>query len=79
MQAYIITQHLRIPEAEQGVISGDLQVWNEIVAVLLVVPLGVWSDRIGRRILIVAGLIVLGSSWLPFASGIQSGPQASPA
>jgi MFS family permease len=72
LQAYIITQHLLIPEIEQGSISGDLQVWNEIVAILLVVTLGVWSDRIGRRIIIVCGLVILGLSyiWYPLVTSV---------
>jgi MFS family permease len=72
LQAYIITQHLQIPESAQGAISGDLQVWNEVVSILLVLPLGIWSDRVGRRIILVVGLIVLGISyiWYPLVSSV---------
>ena len=72
LQAFIITQSLGIPESEQGVISGNLQVWNEVVAVLMVVPLGVWSDKIGRRLIIVLGLLTLGVSyiWYPLVGSV---------
>lgn len=72
LQAYIITQHLQIPQADQGAISGDLQVWNEVVAILLVVPLGVWSDRAGRRLIMVLGLVILGASyiWYPLVTSV---------
>jgi len=62
-QAYILNEHLKVPIDQQGQISGDLVFWTEIVALLLFVPAGVLIDRIGRRPIYVAGLLLLGLTY----------------
>ncbi len=63
-QTYILNEHLRVPVAEQGRISGDLVFLTEIVALLLFVPAGVLIDRIGRRPVWVAGLLLLATTYI---------------
>lgn len=70
LQGYILTEHLGIPRAQQGKLTGDLQFWTEIVAVLLASPFGILSDRIGRRPVMVFGvcMFALGYALYPFAA-----------
>ncbi len=72
LQPYILTEHLQIPRDVQGTISGDLQFWNQVVAILLLSPFGMISDRIGRRPVLVFGILItaVGLALTPFASSI---------
>lgn len=72
-QPYILSEHLAIPKAEQGAMSGDLAFWSEVVMILLSGIMGTWSDRIGRRFVFTFGLGMVGLSYLlyPLASSYQ--------
>ena len=72
-QPYILSEHLAIPQAEQGAVSGDLAFWSEVVMVLLSGIMGAWSDRVGRRFVFAIGLSVVGVSYLlyPLAESYQ--------
>jgi len=72
LQSYVLTEHLRIPATEVGAVSGNLAFWTEIVVILLIVPFGILSDRIGRRPVMVVGILflALGYALFPFANGI---------
>lgn len=59
-QAFLLTEYLRIPESEQGVISGDLNFWGEIVIIATVGLFGALSDRVGRRLVMAGGFVVAG-------------------
>lgn len=59
-QAFLLTEYLRIPESEQGVISGDLNFWGEIVIIATVGLFGALSDRVGRRLVMAGGFVVVG-------------------
>ena len=72
LQSYVIIVHLDIPPGEQGAVTGDLAFWTEIVAIFLIVPFGILSDRIGRKPVMVFGtlMLALGYSLFPFATSL---------
>jgi MFS family permease len=57
----------------QGTVSGNLGVWQEVIALLLINPFGWLSDRIGRRPLMVFGILVcgLGLCLYPFCTSVE--------
>jgi MFS family permease len=69
LQGYILTEHLGIPRADQGRLTGDLQFWTEVVAVILASPFGILSDRVGRRPVMIFGVCMMGIGYLlyPYA------------
>ena len=70
LQGYILTEHLNIPRSQQGTISGDLSFYTEIVALLLFNPFGILADRIGRKPVLVFGVLMIGCGFglYPFAT-----------
>ena len=60
IQPYVLNEILQLPRAQQGTISGNLGTWQEIIAIVLINPFGWLSDRIGRRPLMVFGIVVCG-------------------
>ncbi|NTV60027.1 MAG: MFS transporter [Chlorobiaceae bacterium] len=62
-QAYILNENLKIPISQQGTISGNLVFWTEIVTLLFFIPAGVLMDRIGRKPVYTAGLIIVALSY----------------
>ncbi len=73
LQPYVLTEILQLPQNMQGTVSGNLGTWQEVVAILLINPFGWLSDRIGRRPLMVFGIIVcgIGMGLYPFASSVN--------
>jgi MFS family permease len=69
-QPYILEVHLEFPADERGKISGFLSLFTEIIGVLLIYPFGILSDRIGRRPVIMIGIILIGIAYAlyPFAT-----------
>ncbi len=72
LQSYVLTAHLQIPSAEQGAVTGILAFWTEIIAIFMIVPFGILSDRIGRRPVMVGGILflALGYALFPFATSV---------
>jgi MFS family permease len=72
LQPYVLVENLNIPRAAQGTVSGNLGFWQEIVALALINPFGWMSDRIGRRPLMIFGIVVCGIGYglYPFAESI---------
>ncbi len=72
LQPYVLIENLNIPQAARGTVSGNLGFWQEIVALLLINPFGWMSDRIGRRPLMIFGIVVCGIGYglYPFAETI---------
>lgn len=72
LQPYLFEVNIGVPAGERGVVSGDLQFWQEIVTLLLVGVFGAWSDRVGRRIVYVVGFLVTGLAYaaFPFADDL---------
>lgn len=72
LQPYLFEVNIGVPVSERGVVSGDLQFWQEIVALLFVGLFGAWSDRVGRRAVYVVGFLVTGLAYAayPFADDL---------
>ena len=60
MQPYLLNEILQLPLDVQGTVSGNLGVWQQIVSLVLINPFGWMADRIGRRPLLVFGVVVCG-------------------
>jgi len=66
LNPYLLREHLQMPMAVQGDFTGNLYVLTEVITLALTIPLGVLSDRIGRKkifsfgfLIITAGLMVM--------------------
>lgn len=69
---YVLNANLGVPLSEQGQYTGDLQLLNEIVLLLVFVPAGILADRVGRRGVFAAGLLTMALAYVlyPLASSI---------
>jgi MFS family permease len=69
-QSYILVQHLGIPWSKQGALSGNLTLVTEIMSIVLIAPFGILADRIGRRAVIIIGIIFVGVGYAlyPYAT-----------
>ena len=72
LQPYVLVENLNIPRGAHGTVSGNLGFWQELIALVLINPFGWMSDRIGRRPLMIFGIIVCGIGYglYPFATSI---------
>ena len=60
VQPYLLQEVLQVPEARQGSLIGALGFVQEVIVILLVSFIGASSDRLGRRVVYVAGVCLLG-------------------
>jgi MFS family permease len=69
---YVLNENLGIPRQEQGGITGIFLVINEIALLLLMPLAGIMSDRIGRRPVMIFGLLTMavGYTLYPLATSI---------
>jgi len=70
---YVLKVNLGLPQSEHGRVSGDLQFWQEIV---LLASIGLWgamSDRLGRRVVYVAGFLVIALGYALYAFATTTG------
>ncbi len=72
LQPYLLEVNIGVPPGERGVVSGNLQFWQEIVTLLFVGLFGAWSDRVGRRVVYIVGFLITGLAYAayPFADDI---------
>ena len=59
-QPFLLTEVLNIPESQQGVLSGNLQFFAEIIILLSIGTWGTLSDKIGRKIVFAVGFVLMG-------------------
>lgn len=64
---YVLNVNIGLPVAEQGTMAGDLIFYGEIVLLAMSGIFGAWSDRFGRRSIIVLGLVLLGMGYVTLA------------
>lgn len=72
LQPIVLTEILAIPQRTHGTVSGDLGLWQEIIAILLINPFGWLADRVGRRPLMIFGIVVCGIGYAlyPYATTV---------
>lgn len=70
LQPFVLYEHLGLPTEVQGNFTGNLYVATELLTLALVVPIGILSDRIGRRpIMAIAFLFfAVGLALIPLAT-----------
>ena len=71
-QPYILNEVLRVPQGDQGTLTGTLAALQEIIVITLVSFVGIWSDRVSRRRVYYLGFLAmsLGYAVYPFATNI---------
>lgn len=57
-QPFLLAEVLQLETSRQGVVSGNLNFWGEIVIILTVGFWGSLSDRVGRRLVTVMGFVL---------------------
>lgn len=69
---YVLSENVGIPITEQGSVVGRLNVYTEIVLLMVFAPFGVLSDRIGRRGVYAFGFtcLAIGYALFPFATTV---------
>jgi MFS family permease len=72
LQPYLLEVNIGVPAAERGAVSGNLQFWQEVVALVMVGFFGAWSDRVGRRTVYVVGFLIAALAYAayPFANDL---------
>ena len=64
IQPYVLNEIVPIPQERQGAITGYLTLLQEVIIILMVGMMGAWSDRVGRRLVFVTGMALLGAGYL---------------
>lgn len=57
---YVMTAMLHIPPENQGMVTGQLAFWTEVISIALFGPVGLLADRYGRKALFVVGFMMMG-------------------
>jgi len=72
LQPYILNEVLDVPAEQQGAVTGGLSFFHEGTAFILMGLVGAWSDRTGRRLLMVTGLLIwaVGLAIYPLAGSV---------
>lgn len=70
--AYVLNENLGISQQEQGGVTGIFLVVNEIVLMLMLPLAGIVSDRVGRRSVMIFGLLTMALGYVlyPLAESI---------
>lgn len=59
-QPFLLAEVLNIPESQQGVLSGNLQFFAEIIILLSIGAWGTLSDKVGRKFVFSMGFVLIG-------------------
>ena len=70
---YVMTAMLHIPAENQGMVTGQLAFWTEVISIALFAPVGLLADRYGRRALFVGGFVLMGVGYAlhPLATSVS--------
>ena len=70
---YLLNEHLNMPTSEQGVFTGNLIVLIELISIILIVPIGILADKVGRRPIFISALTVISLSCIvwPLARSVE--------
>jgi MFS family permease len=73
-QAYLFEEVLLIPQAEQGVVAGNMTFVSELVVIASIGLIGAMSDKIGRKPIYVAAFIILAIGYFlyPLAKDVET-------
>ena len=71
IQPLFLKQVINIPEDQAGSINSGLQNVSQVITLLLVGLIGIFSDRVGRRILAVFGFIIAGIFYIVFGYALE--------
>ncbi len=61
---YILNVNVGLPMSEQGRVAGDLVFYGEFVLIVMSGIFGAWSDRFGRRAILITGLLILAAGYV---------------
>lgn len=64
IQPYLFNEVFAIDPAEQGRLTGNLAAMHELIIICLISFAGSISDNIGRRVVIISGLLILAVGYL---------------
>lgn len=72
-QPYLFQEVVKVASEDQGRISSYLALVQEIVAILLIAPIGAIADKIGRRPIYAFGFLMLGIGYIlyPLATTVE--------
>ncbi len=72
IQPFLLSEVLQVPADQQGAVTGRLSAFHEGIALLVMGLIGALSDRTGRRIICVVGLLIwaIGLALYPLAGSL---------
>lgn len=64
VQPFLLAEILAIPESQQGVLSGNLALFAEVIILFSIGGWGTLSDKVGRKFVTAVGFLIMGIALL---------------